>query len=163
MAAFRRRAARPVGPGRAGFLQNSGLNFGQAMFNTTYWWRGGITKAQQGGLLGLCEVIGPGLIIESYKAVTAPIARPGVAGIGLGLVLGPFHILTNKHVITDMQIKAGDELVTPKTPRPPVITTPGHEIPDTVRVARTVTHQELDVGVLELQNDEDHSGLNVLA
>ena len=80
---------------RAGFLQNSGLDLSRsAMFNTTYWWRGGITTAQQGGLLGFSEVVGHGLIIESYKAVTAPIARPGVAGIGSGLVIGPWHILT---------------------------------------------------------------------
>jgi S1-C subfamily serine protease len=149
---------------RAGILLNCGrdLSSGTNLFNTTYWGIGRVTKSQTSGFLWLSEAVGPGLVIETYGAITAPVARPGEPGIGSGLVLDKWHILTNKHVVEDLNIVAGDELETPKVPGPSVVRGSGntwHEPPAFVQVARDpACHDELDVAVIELEQTGD--GLN---
>jgi hypothetical protein len=97
---------------RAGLLLNCGrdLSSNRNLFNTAYWGLGRVAKSQISGFLWLSEAVGPGLVIETYGAVTAPVARPGEPGIGSGLVLDQWHILTNKHVVEDLHIGPGDEL-----------------------------------------------------
>jgi Trypsin-like peptidase domain len=151
---------------RAGLLLNCGrdLSSNRNLFNTAYWGIGRVAKSQIPGFLWLSEAVGPGLIIEAYGAVTAPVARPGEPGIGSGLVLDQWHILTNKHVVEDLDIVKGDELEPPKVPGPSVLLGDGnrwHEPPATVRVARDpVRHDEVDVAVIELEQTGD--GLNTV-
>jgi S1-C subfamily serine protease len=150
----------------AGLLLNCGrdLSSNRNLFNTAYWGIGRVAKSQTPGFLWLSEAVGPGLIIETYGAITAPVARPGEPGIGSGLVLDQWHILTNKHVVEDLDIVEGDELETPKVPAPSVVRNSGHtwhEPPASARVARDpALHDELDVAVIELEQIGD--GLNTV-
>lgn len=150
----------------AGLLLNCGRDQASStnLFNTAYWGIGRVFKSQTAGFLWLSEAVGPSLIIETYGAITAPVAKPGEPGIGSGLVLDRWHILTNKHVVEDLNIVAGDELETPKVPGPSVhfddTNNPWHIAPASVRVARALSHKELDVAVIEL--DQTGDGLNSL-
>jgi Trypsin-like peptidase domain len=148
---------------RSALLLNCGRNLTAStdLFNTCYWGIGRVAKSQTSGFLWLSEALGSGLIIETYGAITAPVARPGEPGIGSGLVLDEWHILTNKHVVEDLNIVAGDELETPKVPRPSVLRRDyaWHEPPPFVRVSGDpLRHDDLDVAVIELQQTGD--GLN---
>jgi hypothetical protein len=161
---------------RAGLLLNAGRDpLSGRLYNTTYWGIGSVAKSQTSGLLWLSEAVGPGLIIETYGAVTAPISRPGKAGIGSGLVLDEWHILTNRHVVKDLQIRAGDEIETPRTPPPSVWCRAWHEPPTTMRVARDPICDDysdgfsdpdeeygLDLAVIELEQTDDKTGLNTV-
>jgi len=151
---------------RAGLLLDCGrdLSSNRNLFNRTYWGIGRVAKSQTPGFLWLSEAVGPGLIIETYGAITAPVARPGEPGIGSGLVLDQWHILTNKHVVEDLDIVQGDELESPKVPAPSVLrdnSSRWHEPPAPLRVARDpVRHDELDVAVIELEQTGE--GLNTV-
>lgn len=150
----------------AGLLLNCGRDMTSStnLFNTAYWGFGRVFKSQTAGFLWLSEAVGPSLIIETYGPITVPVARPGEPGIGSGLVLDRWHILTNKHVVEDLNIVAGDELETPKVPGPSVqfddTSNPWHIPPASVRVARPHCHEELDVAIIELEQTGD--GLNSL-
>ncbi|OBK42070.1 S1 family peptidase [Mycobacterium kubicae] len=146
----------------ARLLQDCGNDMSGKFFGQAYWFMGSVTQAQRPGLLWLSEVIGHGLILESYKSVSVPIARPGLPGIGSGLVLDEWHILTNKHVVDDLEIKPGDELEAQKSMPPPVVATPWHDGPKTLRVARAETHDRLDVAVIEIEQTKGKRGLNIL-
>jgi S1-C subfamily serine protease len=147
---------------RAGLLYDCGRNPMSSRFYTeAYWFLGMITAAQKPGYLWLCEAVGPGLVIDIYSALTTPVARPGEeGGIGSGLVLDPRHILTNRHVIEEKNIRPGDDLETPRTPPPSLPTTSWEQLPATVSVAAVHLHDDLDVGVIEL--DSSGAGLNTL-
>ena len=147
---------------RAGLLYDCGRDPTSSKFYTeAFWFFGMITAAQKPGYLWLCEAVGPGLVVDVYSALTTPVARPGEeGGIGSGLVLDRLHILTNRHVIEDKGIKSGDALETPRTPPPPLPAIPWEQLPQTVSVAAIHLHDELDVGVIEL--DSDGTGLNTL-
>jgi hypothetical protein len=147
---------------RARLLHDCGNDMSGKMYGQAYWFMGSVARSQRSGLLWLSEVIGHGLILESYKAVSVPIARPGLVGIGSGLVLDEWHILTNKHVVDDLEIAPGTELETQKQMPPPVVVTPWHEVPETIRVARAESHHQLDVAVIELEQIEGQRGLNML-
>jgi S1-C subfamily serine protease len=150
----------------AGLLLNCGRDMTSStnLFNTAYWGIGRVFKSQTAGFLWLAEAVGPSLIIETYGAITAPVAKPGEPGIGSGLVLDRWHIPTNKHVVDDLNIVAGEELETPKVPAPSVVlgdaNNPWHQPPASVRVARPLCHDDLDVAVIELEQTGD--GLNSL-
>jgi len=161
---------------RAGLLYDCGRDaLSDKFYTNMYWTMGSVAKSQTNGLLWLSEAVGPGLIIESYGAMTAPVAKPGEAGIGSGLVLDDYHILTNRHVVKDLNIHAGDELVTPQIPPPLVLRAPWHEIPDSVRVARDPIFDDdedalgesddergLDLAVIEVESADDRPALNTL-
>lgn len=121
---------------RADLLYHSGpRNF--ELYEPTYWGVGTVTQSQTAGVLWLSEAVGAGLIIETYGAVTIPIAKPGEQGNGSGLVLDEWHILTNRHVVKDLNIREGDLIETPQTRPPPVLLNSSwHEVPATMRVAR---------------------------
>jgi hypothetical protein len=59
----------------------------------------GVQSAQIQGNLWLSEVIGPELVIESYKAVTVQVSGGEGKPSGTGLVLDRSHIITNRHVV----------------------------------------------------------------
>lgn len=59
----------------------------------------GVQSVQTAGHLWLSEVLGPELIIESYKAVTVQVSGGEGRPSGTGLVLDRSHILTNRHVV----------------------------------------------------------------
>ena len=147
---------------RARLLQDCGNDASGKFYGQAYWFMGSVARSQRSGLLWLSDVVGHGLILESFKAVSVPVAIPGVAGIGSGLVLDEWHVLTNKHVVIDLEIDTGTELETQKQQPPPVVVTPWHAVPETVRVARATPHDELDIAVIELEQVEGQRGFNVL-
>jgi trypsin-like peptidase len=161
----------------ADLLYNAGPR-AVTIYEPTYWALGSVAQSQIGGLLWLSEAVGPGLLIEAYGAITLPVAKPGVQGNGSGLVLDEWHILTNRHVVKDLDISAGDEIETPQT-RPPSVGLggrPWHDVPPTMRVVRVVHDDDrdpefgdepddergLDLAVIELAQVDDHVGLNAL-
>jgi hypothetical protein len=52
-----------------------------------------------GGALWLSEVLGPELIIESFKPITVQISGGEGGDSGTGLILDATHIVTNRHVV----------------------------------------------------------------
>ena len=167
---------------RAGLLLNAGRDtFSTQHYATTYWvaGTGRYAKSQMKGLLWLSEAVGPGLIIETYGALTAPIAKPGAKGIGSGLILDEWHILTNRHVVKGLNIRVGDEIETPRTPPPRALTSAWHTVPPTMRIASEPVYDDdhdpvydddherdeergLDLAVIELARTDEQPGLNTL-
>lgn len=103
----------------------------------------GSRSAQMKGTLWLSEVLGPELIIESYKPVTVQISGGEGKPSGTGLILDHSHILTNRHVLqglvgpgigTDIEIH-------------PSYKPPGAEWIS--RRSRMSAHPEVDVAVIE--------------
>jgi hypothetical protein len=83
---------------RAGLLMSAGWTQGYPMLGQQYITQG-VPSRQNQGNLWLSEVLGPDLIIESYKAVTVQISGGDDAPWGTGLILDESHVLTNKHVL----------------------------------------------------------------
>lgn len=159
---------------RAGLIYNCGREYSNKLYDTAYWVFGKIARSQWSGLLWLAETVGPGFVIETYGALTVPVAKPGESGIGSGFVLDGGHIITNRHVVKDLRIKKGDELEPPRTRRPSVLRGGAwHDVPDVLRVASdpifdddddgfggTDDEQGLDLAVIQL---EDMSALNTIS
>jgi S1-C subfamily serine protease len=147
---------------RVGLLYECGPEYSFiGMFGRAYWLTGSVRESQRSGYLYLSEALGPAFIIEQFGAVTAPITGTDEYGdphTGSGLILDPTHILTNKHVVEDMIVD--NEIPSPVT-KPAVNWDNGHPPPGTVRVARTVTHPEADLAIIELE--EDKPGLNMMS
>ncbi len=162
---------------RADLLYDAGPR-AVTLYERTYWGLGRVAQSQTKGLLWLSEAVGPGLIIESYGAITAPIAKPGKKGNGSGLVLDEWHILTNRHVVRDLDIRGGDEIETPQTRAPSVhFNSAWHEVPHTMQVARDPIYDDdldpvfgdqrdeergLDLAVIELEQTGSKPGLNTV-
>jgi hypothetical protein len=162
---------------RADLLYDAGPR-AVTLYERTYWAIGSVAQSQTEGLLWLSEAVGPGLIIESYGAITAPIAKRGTKGNGSGLVLDEWHILTNRHVVQDLGIRGGDEIETPQTQAPSVqFNSAWHEVSPTMRVARDPIYDDdchpvfggqrdeergLDLAVIELKQTGGQPGLNTV-
>jgi S1-C subfamily serine protease len=125
---------------QAGLLMPAGWTQNYPLLGQQYITQGVPSKQSQ-GQLWLSEVIGPDLVIESYKAVTVQISGGDDAPWGTGLVLDKSHILTNKHVILGL---TGYELQ---------ILTRAGQGPLAHRF-RAFTHPEVDVAVLRVEPPE---------
>jgi S1-C subfamily serine protease len=138
---------------------------GGSLFGRVYVTADLATDAQSGSHLYLSHVLGAALIIPTYAAITIPI--PGIypdtkdAGVGSGIVLSDRYILTNRHVVVDMQVD--DEIPTPASAPPGVKLWP--EMAPTVRVLDTKPHSDehLDVAIIEVEPLEGTKGLNSLS
>jgi hypothetical protein len=86
---------------RAGLLMSAAWTQNYPMLGQQYITQGVISQQNQGNLW-LSEVLGPDLIIESYKAVTVQISGGDDAPWGTGLILDGSHVLTNKLVVMDL-------------------------------------------------------------
>jgi S1-C subfamily serine protease len=121
-----------------------------------------MTESQANGYLWLAEPLGAGVIKPAYGSVTVPIAglskETGNETVGSGLVLDEFHILTNAHVVNDMNLK--DEIehsaVMPPAGPPPVREGTG------VRVVSYEAHPKIDIAVITVQPSAGQRGLPVL-
>jgi S1-C subfamily serine protease len=107
------------------------------------------TQSQSKGYLWLSEILGADLLIPAYGSVTIPIPginEKGDPDIGSGLVLDPFHILTNAHVVCDMTI---DELL----PQPTMsqLGTPTLRVGSHVQVVDKQPHDKFDVAVITVE------------
>jgi S1-C subfamily serine protease len=162
---------------RAGLLYSCGRDVSvNALYTTCYWTIGSAARSQLSGWLWLSEVAGPGLIVETYGALTVPIAKPDAQGIGSGLVLDSCHILTNRHVVKDLNIRKGDAIEAPRIRKPSVLRDQWHELPDTpLRVAAdpvfdddddghggTDDEQGLDLAVIEIVQSGTTPALNTV-
>ena len=92
---------------RAGLLISAGWHANLPIMGQRYISQGTVSKGQREGNLWLSEVLGAGLIIPSYNAVTLQLAGHDADGKpvdtwGTGLVLDHTHIVTNKHVVTGL-------------------------------------------------------------
>jgi S1-C subfamily serine protease len=129
---------------RAGLLLRAGWRpdmGGMPMFGQLYISQG-TQSAQTQGNLWLSDVLGPELIIESYKLVTVHLTRAdGAPGGGTGLVLDRSHVLTNKHVARAVAPNVHVESLAPATGEQGI--TPQ---------CRVHLHAELDVAVIEVQS-----------
>jgi S1-C subfamily serine protease len=111
----------------------------------------GVTSAQIQGSLWLSEVIGPELVIESYKAVTVQISGGEGRPSGTGLVLDRTHVLTNRHVVEGL---VGPNLGAEITMNPSFKPPNGEWMtrPSVIRA-----HPKVDVAVIDTQmRDNEH-------
>lgn len=93
---------------RVGLLMEMG-SAGQGALGYAYMTVGMWTAGQAGGDLWLSELLGPALIVPSYGSATIAITGvtpQGDRDVGSGLVLDSAHIVTNKHVVEDMDVDA---------------------------------------------------------
>lgn len=77
----------------------------------------GPTKAQSSGDLWLADSLGPEFLIRSFMSSTVPVIgkdKDGAETTGSGLLIDDRHILTNRHVVTDMTVN--NRLWTSPTP-----------------------------------------------
>ncbi len=135
-----------AGMSRVGLLQAVG-HTSQGMFNQTYVQSAGLPSSRQGGDLWLSELLGPALTIDRYRRVVVAVVghdENGDEHCGSGLVLGPRHVLTCGHVLTDMTVDG----VLPPASDPEADQA-------VVSVARYFAHNEADVGVVEVEADLD--------
>lgn len=149
---------------RAGFLnrmQGSGGPPWGDCFHTGF---GGITKAQAGGDLWLARGLGPEFVIKSFMPATVAVVGTtgdGSQTAGTGLLLDDRHVLTNRHVVTDMSV----EFVETSSAAPPTaevasVATTRLEIAD-IRSHSAVDSpgKELDVAIVEVAGLEGAPGL----
>jgi hypothetical protein len=126
---------------RVGLLMSAGWTPNYPMLGQQYITQGVLSQQNQGNLW-LSEVLGPDLVIESYKAVTVQISGGDDAPWGSGLILDESHILTNKHVLQGL---ADNELqIHARFGQGPV-----------KRSFRGVCHSELDVAILRVEPPDD--------
>jgi S1-C subfamily serine protease len=138
---------------------------GGTLFGRVYVTADLTTNSQRGSHLYLSRVLGAALIIPTFAAITIPI--PGinhetkVPDIGSGIVLSDQYILTNRHVVVDMQVD--NEIPTPRNVPPGV--KDWAEMAPTVRVVDSKPHSDehLDVAIIEVEPHEGTRGLNRLA
>lgn len=135
-----------------------------SLLGHVYWTADVGTQSQAGGHLRFSEVLGAALIVPTIGAITVPITgtnpKTGDTNIGSGLVLNGRYILTNAHVIRDMEIDA--EIPTSR------LVPPGMSWPDmapTVKVVKATPHpdENLDVGIVEVESLPGGRNLNYLA
>jgi S1-C subfamily serine protease len=115
----------------------------------------GVQSAQIQGNLWLSEVIGPELVIESYKAVTVQVSGGEGKPSGTGLVLDRSHIITNRHVVEALvgHGVSGDIVIHPS------FKPPGAEW--ITRQSRVHARLDVDVAVIEAELG-DQEGLLAL-
>jgi S1-C subfamily serine protease len=121
-----------------------------------------MTRSQASGYLWLAETLGAGLIKPAYGSVTVPIAgyskTTGDERVGSGLVLDEFHVLTNAHVVNDMNLKDEIEHSTVMPPAGPPLLREGPG----VRVVECDAHPQIDIAVITVQPADGQRGLPVL-
>lgn len=129
---------------RAGLLMSAGWTQGYPMLGQQYITQGVVSRQNQGNLW-LSEVLGPDLIIESYKAVTVQISGGDDAPWGTGLILDGSHVLTNKHVVMDLA----------KGRYPLQIHAPLGVPKSGVQTVVVFMHKDIDVAVLRVEPPND--------
>ena len=130
---------------RAALLLSAGWDAGYPLLGQRYVSQGR-PSAQSQGNLWLSDVLGPDLIIESYKLVTVHLTGGDDAPGGTGLVLDRSHVLTNKHVAKAVAPNVHVHTRAPATGEQGV-----------ALQCRVHLHSELDVAVIEVQSPD--SGL----
>lgn len=99
----------------------------------------------EGGSLWLSEVIGPELVIESFKAVTVQISGGEGRDSGTGLILDKTHIVTNRHVVEGLAGADGSNMFEVHPSYKP----PGAEWISGRSLVKA--HAEVDVAVIEVE------------
>jgi S1-C subfamily serine protease len=135
---------------RSGLLQSVGHSR-KGVFNQVYLQSGGLPKSQASGDLWLSETLGPSFVVSQYsKAVVAIVGhdQEGDEHCGSGLAIGPRHVLTCAHVLTDMAVD-GVLLTGDHASAPPA----EHSL---VPVTQKHIQETVDVGVLELAQEVVH-------
>ena len=103
------------------------------------------------------------LIIPAYGSVTVPITgtdENGKENIGGGLALGPRHILTNAHVIRDMELH---ETIKRPAMAPPVLEGLSGALDLRIVDAQAHDDVDVDVGVITVEPTIGMRGLNPLS
>jgi len=145
---------------RAGVLVEAGRVSQAPTVGMGYFTEKLATRSQSKGYLWLSEVLGAQLIIPSYGSVTVPITgtdQHGDEDIGSGLTLDPAHILTNAHVILDMELH---ETIKRPAAAPPVLY--GLSGALDLRIVDAQAHDEADVGVITVEPTIGTRGLNLV-
>jgi len=145
---------------KAGILGDLGVTAGSTpLLGNSYLTVKAWTDSQSRGDLWLSEVLGPQLIIPSYGSVTIAVTgtSDGDPRIGSGLVLDEHHVVTNAHVVRDMNLD--EELQRPAT-MPPVTYGPVGAL--NVRIIDSRAHDTVDVGVIRVEPTVGSRGLTPL-
>jgi S1-C subfamily serine protease len=127
-----------------------------------YWTMDKITQSQRSGNLWLSQALGAVMLIEHYRAVTVHITgedKNGDPGNASGLVIDPEHILTNAHVVTDMQI---DSSIPAPTGKPPGCEWPYMPPRIALQVGNALVHDNVDAAVIPVDKATHPDGINAL-
>lgn len=146
-----------AGMERAGLLFEAGRRSASlTLFAKQYWAIGNVTKSQREGHLWLAPVLRGELLIPSYGSVTALITgtRGDSPSTGSGLIVDETHIVTNAHVIKDMEI---DREIRRPAIAPLGVTIGEHSEwnqESSWTIEDTWQHDTLDIAVIQVEANE---------
>ncbi|MDV8021372.1 serine protease [Rhodococcus sp. IEGM 1330] len=148
---------------RAGLLNRMPGSMPPPFGDCFYAMSAGVTKAQAGGDLWLSRALGPEFLIRSFMPAAVAVVGTcdGRETAGTGLLLDDRHVLTNRHVVSDMSV----EFVETSSAAPPTAES-SSVTPVRLKVTDINAHdmggdpdKNLDVAIIEVTGVEGVSGL----